>query len=499
VHRLLRAAPIVGAVLILIILCVHAWVSLPRGEGVNLVSGVWLALARDTQDGVFYRALAGSGEYGGTRYFPLLFLLIAALLRAGVPAIAAGQVASLVGGAVLAIGAFRFVRALGRPSADASVASALAVAPYLVQQAMFAIRADPLAAGLVLNGCAPVARRLRDEPAGRWALEASVWFALAVAAKATAAYGGAAATLTLALAHRRRDAVRLAIYCATGWALLIGTIALASDGRAIIAFRATALAGGSVWALAQPRFILSIARVVIGASHLMTVVFVAAAGVLIASPRRWCSLPGLLFVCASATAVAAMGTGGTIVANQEIEPYVSAAICLVWVASSDGNWRVAGSMMLAVLLGWMGVQNVVAIRKIREHAAAHASARAAALNAASACDGVLLSESPLVPAVAGRRVIVLDPFAFRTAALARPELTRDLAERIDRREFGCVILEYDPWSAVGAGWYEQIDFGRAVIDAIGRNYRLRGVVDEYRVYEPAVTTSANRSPRSPET
>jgi len=244
---------------------------------------------------------------------------------------------------------------------------------------------------------------------------------------------------------------------------------------------------------------VSIARVVIGASHLMTVVFVAAAGALIVSPHRWRSLPGLLFVCASATAFVAMGTGGTIVANQEIEPYVAAAICLVWVASSDGNWRVAGPVVLAALLGWMGVQNVVVIRKIREHAPAHASARTAALNAASTCDGVLLSESPLVPAVAGRRVVVLDPFAFRTAALARPELTRDLVDRIERHEFGCVILEYDPLSSVGAGWYEQIDFGRAVIDAIGRNYRLRGVVDEYRVYEPAVTTSANRSPRSPET
>jgi hypothetical protein len=488
-------------------LCVHAWVSLPRGEGVNLVSGVWLALARDTQDGVFYRALAGSGEYGGTRYFPLLFLLIAALLRVGLPAIAAGQVASLAGGVVLAVGAFRFVRALGRSSADAVIASALAVAPYLVQQAMFAIRADPLAAGLVLNGCAPVARRLRDEPVRRWALQASVWFALAVAAKATAAYGGAAATLALALAHRRRDAVRLAIYCATGWALLIGAIALASHGRAIVAFKASALAGGSVWALAEPQFIVLTARVVIGASHLMTVVFVAAPAALIVSPRRWRSLPGLLFVCASATAFAVMGTGGTIVANQEIEPYAAAAICLVWVASSDaksrvateGKWRVAGLAMLAVLLAWMGVQNVVAIRKIREHAPAHASARTAALNAASACDGVLLSESPLVPAVAGRRVIVLDPFAFRTAALARPELTRDLVDRIERHEFGCVILEYDPWSSVGKGWYEQIDFGRAVIDAIGRNYRLRGVVDGYRVYEPAVTTSANRSPHSPGT
>src|SRR5262249_61590495 len=130
-------------------------------------------------------------------------------------------------------------------------------------------------------------------------------------------------------------------------------------------------------------------------------------------------------------------------------------------------------------------QDVVDIHRVRAHAAGRASTRDAARNAASGCNGVLLSESPLVPVVAGRRIIVLDPFAFRTAAVARPELARDLAERIDRHEFGCVILEYNPWSAVGVGWYERIDFGTAVDHALRPGYRFLGGVDGDPVDVPA--------------
>ena len=79
------------------LLLVHAWLALTSGDGLNSVSGVWLTLARDAREGVFYRALEASGQYGGTRYFPLLFLLIAALMRAGVPPVAAGHAVGLVG------------------------------------------------------------------------------------------------------------------------------------------------------------------------------------------------------------------------------------------------------------------------------------------------------------------------------------------------------------------------------------------------------------------
>ena len=62
-----------------VVLAVDAIVCLTSGTYLNLGSGVWLALARDTYDGVFYRPLWNGAEYGGTRYFPMLFVPIAGL------------------------------------------------------------------------------------------------------------------------------------------------------------------------------------------------------------------------------------------------------------------------------------------------------------------------------------------------------------------------------------------------------------------------------------
>ena len=71
------------------VLFVDAAVSIYSGIYLNLGTGVWLALARDVHDGVFYRPIWNGVEYGGTRYFPMLFVPIGALMRLGVPAVTA--------------------------------------------------------------------------------------------------------------------------------------------------------------------------------------------------------------------------------------------------------------------------------------------------------------------------------------------------------------------------------------------------------------------------
>lgn len=75
----------VGATAVLVISVLHAGAtfSITRQSDVNLVSGVWLALARDLCDGLFYRDLITPSEYGGTRYFPLFVSLVDGFGRAG--------------------------------------------------------------------------------------------------------------------------------------------------------------------------------------------------------------------------------------------------------------------------------------------------------------------------------------------------------------------------------------------------------------------------------
>src|SRR5580698_5864720 len=67
------------------------------------VEGVWLACAYDFLHGVFYRPLFSSLGYGGTRYFPLYFVLTCVLAKplgsletAGIALSAAGVLLALV-------------------------------------------------------------------------------------------------------------------------------------------------------------------------------------------------------------------------------------------------------------------------------------------------------------------------------------------------------------------------------------------------------------------
>src|SRR5215218_5679138 len=113
------------AALTAIVLVADAAISIASGAYLNLGSGVWLALARDTHDGIFYRPLWNGTEYGGTRYVPTLFLAIAMLMRAGIPVVAAGVSVSMLGLCAMALAVAVLLRRLAAPPALAILGAAL--------------------------------------------------------------------------------------------------------------------------------------------------------------------------------------------------------------------------------------------------------------------------------------------------------------------------------------------------------------------------------------
>lgn len=485
VTPLLRHAPLAAASLALAVLLVHAALALASGTDLNHVSGVWLALALDADAGLFYRGLADRGEYGGTRYFPLLFLIAAGGMRLGLPPVAAGQVASLLGAGLLAIGAFRFLMRHGVNRELAAAGAVLALAPYFVQHGILSIRAEPLAAGLALWGAASVADRLGSGAARGWAVSAAAAFTLAVAAKPTSAYAAAAAVTALVFARRGRDAAGLAVLCAAGWGLLIAAIWFGSSGRAIESFRTGALAGETWRALLDPGVLIHPVRLVLTSNYL-TVVLVSVLVSVALSPGELRRLPGLFLVLSALAAAAALATPGTILTNQIIEPYVAAGLYLVWIAHSRAPLRSLSYGLVALLLIWAASQHVRQLLTLsREGAWAVARAERAALaTAVDACGDPLLSESPLLPVFVARRPLLLDPFAFRVAAQKHPALGKELAARLERREFSCVVLELDPRGERGRGWYRNVHLGEPVVDAVLENYAYRRTIAGRRFYAP---------------
>ena len=469
-----------------VVLVVDSIVSVASGAYLNLGTGVWLALARDTYDGVFYRPLWNGAEYGGTRYFPMLFLLIAALMRAGMAAIPAGLTVSLVGLIMLAAAVAILLKRLAVPSMLAALGTALTVAPYFIHQTAFAVRCEPLAAAFAVLGLAVLVPLDARAESTRRVLLAAALFVCAFMTKVTCVYGPAAAVLALLLAGRRRAALKLGAATAAGAVLFLVAMDLASHGRAIESFRACALAGSSISSLFTPQAVTRLVTL-IGTSHLLTVVFLLATAAIAVSRRVFFQLPVLYLLAAAGITAVIFTSPGTILTSQIVDAYVAAIVVLTTTtAAQSGRLRSAGYVVLVGLTMWTAAQNLVRVSSMIAQGAARSGrdARQALIAGVNACEGTLLSESPLIPLIAGRRPILLDPFAFHVVALNRPEIGNDLVERLRRREFACVVLEQDLESPRGRAWYTNVNLTKGVMDAVLQHYALDRTIAGERFLRP---------------
>ena len=98
------------------------------------------------------------------------------------------------------------------------------------------------------------------------------------------------------------------------------------------------------------------------------------------------------------------------------------------------------------------------------------------------CGGTIVSESALIPILAGQRPVLLDPFAFHVVALNRPEVEKDLVAGVGRREFSCVVLEQDPNTPKGQAWYTNVNLTRDVMEAVQQHYRLERTIAGERFF-----------------
>jgi len=468
------------------VLVADAVVSIASGLYLNFSSGVWLALARDAYDGVLYRPLWNGVEYGGTRYFPMLFVAIAGLMRAGVSPVTAGVTVSMLGLAAMVAAVFVLLKRLSVPSPLAMLGAALSAAPYFVHQTAFAVRSEPLAAAFALSGLAVLAPIEKRPDSIKRELAAATLFICAFLTKITCVYAPAAATLALLFVGRRRAATRLAVSTALGAIVALALVNIASGGRAIESFRACALAGSTLSTLLSP---VAITRTLylIGVSHLLTVVFFLALLAFVMSARARRPLPALYFLTAVAVTGVIFTSPGTTVTGHIVDAYVAAIVLITaTIASHTGRIRTVGTVALITVAVWAAAQNVVLIAGMIKHGEVRERQEGwrQLVTTLRDCHGSILSESPLIPLLADHRPIVLDPFAFRVVAINHPEVVDDLTARLKRREFACVVLEHDPGTPGGYGWYSNVNLGDTVRDTLVQFYKYDQTVGGERFYRP---------------
>lgn len=437
----------------------------------NHVSGAWATLALDFARGEVYRPLISDGGYGGTRYFPLHFVLHGLLIKLGLSPLVAGHALSIAALIALLCGAYALLRCLRVPAAFAGPGAILLLANPPIQGALITIRGDVLACAFNVCG---LAFALSDERARRRWL-APVLFGLAILTKQTAIYGLVATAFAIAIRGDRKRAFRLAAgtislvaigvmatQLASGGTFL-GVIAACSSGGATL--RTIALAPVRMFNFAYPP---DVALVVLGLAGL----FAVARSALL-------EIPALYLISTACVTVVLFGSPG-VDENHFLDLDVAIVLFLVAEAAKG---RLKGAFAPAALalaaLGFCGslaLARVVPQRQIVSQV----------LEEAGSSAGPLLSENPWLAILAHERPYVLDPFTLKLVGDRDPRVREDLLRKLDEHFFRAVILKNDLFDDfVYKDWYRDVHFGPGFSERLLANYELVARhSDQFYVYRP---------------
>jgi hypothetical protein len=476
--RLYSALIVLTSIAIPAILLVRLALNFRNQYFLTHVEGVWLACAYDFTHGVFYRPLFSSLGYGGTRYFPLYFVLTGALSKflgsletAGIALSAAGVVMALVAVYILLRRANVSV-----PLSAAAVTSILAVAT--TQQALLGAKGDSLAASLNLWGVVLCVSYKPRRPALYFA---ALLFTLAFAAKLTTVFGVATVVLAWIFARRYKEALQLAAATAAGGILVLASMYFASGGRVFAIFRACAGGGGSFsYTLQAPLHLLSKALDV-DPAFLLFLIPAAVFGLHYFRENRFDILPIYFALLLLVTTVifGSLGIGINHLFDLQI-----AAVLLLTVAISRapalaevGTGFLAFALMVALVPTSQGLHGDLTRPSFRHDTAE-------VLRRLPADSRPVLSENPLIVVDSDRAPYLLDPFMFRILAMKHPELTGDLWEKMKQQGFAAIVLERDPATAEGKTWYTDTHFGGEFLSDLNAHYALSFATAKSYVYTP---------------
>lgn len=467
--------------LVVVVAAIRAGVCWRNARYLTPTNGVWLALATDLKNGLFYRPLVSSVGFGGTRYFPLFFVLYALLLKLGVPVLQSGYLLSAVAIVLLLIGTYTLTRRLGAEPWLSACSAGAVLAAGSVQLSLLSIHDDGLACALNVCGLAAISNP-RLTRAG--IVLASVLFTLAWSTKVTTAFGFAAAFLWLILAGSSGKAWELVAETACGYLAVAAGMFFASQGRIVTIFKACASAGTSpIRILLGPFHMLSVA--VRDDPGLLLFFFLA---LIVLPNRRVRSLPVLFFIATIAVTAFIFGSPGTSW-NHLLDLQVASVIVIAaWLADKDVSvlkWMGTYSFALATLLAAIPV-----VHSLQAEDRVYPPRRfERAIALIGPTQRPILGENPLLPVLAGQRPYVMDPFMFRVVRQHVPNFADTLFDALQKQAFSAVVLTKDAQTATGKAWYQNDIFGPGFLAALSERYRLASVLDDQYIYLPTNTAS----------
>ena len=475
--RTYRALFVLTASVIVILTILRANAFWQNEAYLDDASGNWTALAKDLTEGVFYRPLQSPDGYGGSRYFPLHFVLHAGFMTAIGDPIRSGYAVSALSMVLLMSGVYMLLRKSGAPAVLAVSCATFVLAARPAQESLLAIKGDGLAVALSVWGVALCA----GEAVGLGSLVAAVvFFTLAFAAKITAVAGLAGAVLWFWLSGRRRTAAGVLLASGAGMALVAGVIYVGSHGVALDVLRVSASGGATARdILRAPLTLAKQARRV--PETLVFIQLGCAAFLLVLFQRKTITdLPMLYFGGVLAVTTVIFGSPGTDT-NHLLDLHVASVVLIAsWltVRGLDDFGRAA--LLVAVLAAGLSLGSGLVNAASEQRRGRFADV----LKLIPDTSRPILAQNPLLPVVAGQRAYLLDPFLIRVMAERHAALVEPLWNDFRDQKFAAVVLESDPRDERARSLYRSAILGQRFLEEMERNYEVAGAVGARTVYLP---------------
>jgi len=472
---------------IILIAVIRAWYCWGSNAWVNHPAGVLIAMAGDLKNGVFYRPLYGPEGYGGTRYFPLYFVLHALLMKLGVPVLLGAYLISGAAVVSLLAGVFYLLRGLGVEAWLAACSAGALLAVGCAQYSLVSPHADGLASALNVWG---LAVSVRPKLSHRKILLGSILFTLAWSTKITTVFGFGATFVWLMSTGLPAMAWELAAETCCGY-LLVGTaLFLGSQGRFWEIFKACASGGTNLLGFVSgPLNMVMLAARLDPGVLLFLFLAVLALAYMVFSGKILHILPALLLVATLVVTAIIYGSPG-INENHLLDVQVASVVLIATQLATVGSplHKQVGICALALVILLAAVP---LLRKFKNgDRRFHPQRFQKVMALVGGTHKPILAENPVIPLLAGQQPYVLDPWMLRLLRTRISGFGEPLLEGLRNQDFGAVVLcMADPKTDFGRWWYETAHFGPGFASALNQNYQLAATVDDQKIYLPITDVS----------
>jgi hypothetical protein len=466
---------------------------------VDIPSGVYAALAAHLNEGTFYPELYDGARYGGTRYMPLYFVLHAGVARLTGEYLLSGKLLTY---ALTVLLSLELIVLLLRQQSRFGIGLALLSLVFVSRTGFLAcltIRGD-----LLPVVCQLAALMLVEQNQSvRRTVFAGLLCTLALLAKMSAGWGAVAISWYLLTRQRRSCALFLATWLGS-LLLALGALHLVTSGRMLANFQMFSGSGiegaGPLLAPIVLLYRLSFNGPLFG----LVVPLLALECVLAVRERRLTIYHRALFCCLPVLLVIYGDVGAD--HNHLLDLIVLAVPVLscLWGRLVQAGAATAGlRSVLAVGLCWVLFMSWTDLmdNAVREVVLGRGQAGrrypAKPLAGLVPDDARILSDDPWMDLARGHTPWVLDPFSISRMIRTCPQRTANLIRGVQTGSIERIVLtrRVDQSNSLDRNAWEDMIFGRPVVDAIRNHYHLAAQAEGYFLYVPNAHPAETAQPR----